>query len=85
MARKRTGRIRRGLDGVEKLHVADIIEIDLLLQHHGETLSVQAHGKNGGREGELAYCRFSLPSAIQLAMIPTDTSADRGLDSPWCS
>jgi hypothetical protein len=39
---------------VKQLHVADIVDVDPLLQHDDEPPSVQLDGENGGREGELA-------------------------------
>jgi hypothetical protein len=52
--------VRRSLDGVEKLHVGDVIDIDLFLQDNGQAFPVQLDGEDGRREGELAYCRLPL-------------------------
>jgi hypothetical protein len=45
---------------VEKLHVGDVIDIDLFLQDNGQAFPVQLDGEDGRREGELAYCRLPL-------------------------
>lgn len=52
--KERTLRIRTSLDLVEELHVADIVEVDPLLQHNDEPPSVELDGKDGGGESELA-------------------------------
>ena len=49
-----------GLDGIQQLHVADIIQVDLVLQNHHEPFSIQANRQDRGWEGELAYRRMSL-------------------------
>jgi len=52
--------IGRSLLGLEHLHVADVVYVQLRLQHYYETLSVQAHRQNGSTKRHFAYCRVSL-------------------------
>lgn len=51
-----TVRIRGSLDGVKELHVADVVEVDLVFQNDDQPLSVQANGEDGGGESKFAYC-----------------------------
>lgn len=39
---------------MEEAHIADVVDVNLLLEDDGETLAVQADGLYCGREGELA-------------------------------
>lgn len=45
---------------MDQLHVADIIEIYLILQHHNEPFAIESDIEDGSRECELADGRSSL-------------------------
>ena len=46
--------VRGGVDGVEEAHVADVVDVDFLLEDDNESLAVEADGEDGGGEGEFA-------------------------------
>ena len=48
------GGVRRGGYRVEKGHVTDVVQVDLLLEDDGESFAVQSDGEDGGGKGELA-------------------------------
>lgn len=52
--------IRRRGNGVKKAHVADVVQVDFLLEDYGKSLAIQSNGEDGGREGKFAYDRGSL-------------------------
>lgn len=41
-------------DGMKQLHVADVVDIDLVLQHNNKSLSVELDREDGRRECQLA-------------------------------
>lgn len=45
---------------MKELHVADVVEVNLVLEDNGQSLPVQPDGEDGGRKGELADGRLSL-------------------------
>lgn len=45
---------------MEELHVADVVDIDLLLQNYYEALPVKLNGEDGRGKGELADGGLSL-------------------------
>ena len=45
---------------MEELHVADVVEVYLILEDNRQSLPVQPDSKNGGRECELADGRLPL-------------------------
>jgi hypothetical protein len=49
-----TLRIRRRGNGGKQFHVANVVHVDLVLEHDDEPFPVEPDGENGGREGELA-------------------------------
>ena len=53
-------RVGRGFNGVEKLHITDIVEIDLIFQYHDQAFAIESDGENGGGKGEFTYCRLPL-------------------------
>lgn len=48
-----TIRVGAGLDGVEQLHVADIVDVNLVFQHNDKSLSVEFDGQYRGWERKL--------------------------------
>lgn len=46
-------RVRGGRYGVQEAHVADVVDVDLLLEDYGEALAIEADGLDGGGESEL--------------------------------
>ena len=53
-----------GVDGVDEAHVADVVEVDLLLEDDGESFAVQSDGEDGGGEGEFADDGGALPKGV---------------------
>lgn len=49
-----TLRVWTGFDGVEQFHVADVVDVDLVLQHNDESLSVELDREDGRWECQLA-------------------------------
>jgi hypothetical protein len=47
-------RVGRSGDGIEEAHVADVVEINLLFEDNGKSLSVESHGEDGRGEGQFA-------------------------------
>lgn len=43
-----------GFDGVEELHVADIVDVNLVFKHNNKSLSVEFDGQYRGWERKLA-------------------------------
>lgn len=64
LRRRRQGadgrRVRRRGYRVDEAHVANVVEVDFLLEDDGEALAVEAHRQDGRGERELAYYRSSL-------------------------
>jgi uncharacterized membrane protein len=58
------------LDGVEELHVCDIVDIDLVLYDDNEPPPVKLHGKYRGGKRELADGRLSLWESSQYMSWP---------------
>lgn len=56
----RTVGIWRRLLLFQHLHVANIVNIQVGLEHHDQALPVQAHSQNTGSKSHLAYCGVSL-------------------------
>ena len=55
-----TMRVWRCIYCVDKLHVAYIVEVDLILKNHNETFAVQPNCENGCGECKFAYRISSL-------------------------
>lgn len=49
-----------GGDGVEEVHVEDVVEVDFLLEYYHESLSIQAYCKYSGGERKFTDSRGSL-------------------------
>lgn len=47
-------RIRTCLDGVKELHIADVVDVDLVLEHHDESLPIEFDREDGCWKSELA-------------------------------
>ena len=62
--------IGRRFNRVKHLHVANVVEVDLIFQYHYQTFAVQADGENARWKGELAYCRVPLLSVSKLTGHP---------------
>lgn len=73
-------RVRRGLDGVQELHSADVIDVDLLFQHDDKSLPVQLDSEDGSREGEFAYRRLALRIGDDEAARRQDQGHQRGAE-----
>ena len=56
----------RSCDCMDELHVADIIEVYKVLQHHDEPLSIQAYSEDGRRKGKLADRGIALWMNVSL-------------------
>jgi hypothetical protein len=52
--------VGRGIDSMHQLHVHNVIDVYLILEHYHQTFSINPHTKYCGRECELAYRRVSL-------------------------
>lgn len=46
-------RIRACFDGVQELHVADIVDVNLILEHHDQALAVEFDREDGRGKSEL--------------------------------
>jgi hypothetical protein len=53
-------RVRTRLDGVKELHVADVVDVYLILKHHDESFPIEFDREDGCRESELADGRLTL-------------------------
>ena len=80
-----TGGIRGGLDGVEQLHVTDVIQIDLFLEHDGQSLAVEPYGEDRGWKGQLADGRLPLPRLDGGLVIRAASPRVGAIRPPWCS
>lgn len=45
---------------MKQLHIADVVEVYLVLEDNRQSLPVEPDGEDGGRKGELADGRLSL-------------------------
>jgi hypothetical protein len=52
--------IGRGINGEYQLHVADIIDINMLFKHHNQSPSIQLHTQHSSGKGQLTNGRLPL-------------------------
>ena len=45
------GRVRVGVDGLEELHVGDVVDVNVLFEDHDEAFPVQFYGEDRGYKG----------------------------------
>lgn len=53
-------RIWGSVDSMYQLHVADIVDVNLTLEHYHQSFTIHFDPKNRGRKRELAYRRIAL-------------------------
>ena len=58
--RSQTIRIWRGFDGVEELHITDVVQVDLVFEYDYQALPIEPYSKYGCRKRKLDYRRLSL-------------------------
>ena len=44
------------VNGMEKLHIGNIVNVNMLFQHDDQPLPVELDGENGRDKGEFYYC-----------------------------
>lgn len=59
--------VRRCSDCMDELHVANIIKVNEILEHHDEPLSVQAYSEDRRREGQLTDGGVALYNHVSIA------------------
>lgn len=85
---KRTFWIRTRLDRVQKLHRADVVDVDLLLEYDDHAFPVELDSEDAGREEQLADGRLTLQASEKNDKSAKRTAQQRKrrheLRVPWC-
>jgi hypothetical protein len=78
-AAARTVGVGRCLLRLEHLHVADVVDVQLRLEHHDQPLPVEAHGQDRRAEGHLADGGVPLPSVSSAHFPARDPASSTNL------
>jgi hypothetical protein len=55
-----TRRIRTGINGMEQLHITDVVNEDLFFENDDQSTSIHFNRENGSWKGEFTYSGLSL-------------------------
>lgn len=65
--------IGTGINGVQQLHVANIVNVNMFLQHYNESFPIQLDAQNSGGKGEFANGRLTLQERVSAHLLTTTT------------
>jgi len=70
---------------VEELHIADVVDVDALLEDDDESSAVELDGEDRGRERQLADGRLTLRSHESVSTCCNEAQKrTRAANAPWC-